>query len=114
MKQPIKVTVEREHGNSGDVILTMTDPHENRRSIATPGEQSPYGALAGIRPQLEEVLNEWTEPKDGTPFCVVDVEKHEVSVMLNNSEIGRVPLPPAPVPVVEESAATTPHTSGEP
>ena len=58
MKKPITVTVERELGNSGDVITTIRGADGAQRKIACPGDCSPYHALASIRMQLEEALND--------------------------------------------------------
>lgn len=90
MRQPFTVTVEREHGNSGDVITTIRDRDGNQRKIACPGDCSPYTALIGIRDHLEEAINEPTEPKPGQPFCVTDRETGDVSVLIDSVEMGRV------------------------
>lgn len=57
MKQPITVTVEREHGNSGDVIMTIRGANDETQKLAVPGDCSPYHAIVALRPFLEGALN---------------------------------------------------------
>ena len=64
MKQPITVTVEREHGNSGDVITTIRDAHGDAIKLAVPGDCSPYHALATVRAFLEGAFNGAFEAAD--------------------------------------------------
>lgn len=90
MKKPITVTVEREHGNSGDVIMKIRGADGEERGVACPGDCSPYSALTGIRGQLEETLNTAHEPKDGIPFCILDPDTGHYSVMVGHTELGIV------------------------
>lgn len=64
MKQPITVTVDREHGNAGDVITTIRDAHGDTMKLAVPGDCSPYHALATVRAFLEGAFNGAFEAAD--------------------------------------------------
>jgi hypothetical protein len=115
MKQPITVTVDREHGNSGDVITTIRDARGEETKLAVPGDCTPYHALATLRAFLEAQLNAWKEPVDGFPFCVVDREQNEASVLVGSVEIGRVKLPPPPKPEHTDPTPATPEQlAGQP
>lgn len=57
MKKPITVTVHREHGNSGDCILTATDANGEKKSHNAPGDCSAYSALTTVREFIEGLLN---------------------------------------------------------
>lgn len=57
MKQPITVTVHREHANAGDVIMTLTNAFGDVANFAVPGDCTPFTALRALVPFLELALS---------------------------------------------------------
>lgn len=111
MKQPFTVTVAREHGNVGDVVVTVTDARGEVERCAVPGEANPYTSVAALAPFIERLLNEWTEPKAGVPYVVVDPANGDAHVLVDSTSHGVVPLP---APKHVEDSPETPPTDGEP
>lgn len=58
MKQPIDVKVSRVHGNSGDVVVSVTGADGDARNYHVPSEEGAYTAMTALKPRLLELLNE--------------------------------------------------------
>lgn len=73
MKQPVKVSVTREFGNSGDVIIVFAGSDGDVQKVHAPGDCTPFTAATSIRPFLENLIStiepaDVVEPAQTNPF----------------------------------------------